>query len=139
MPVLTEQEVARVEGILLHDAAVAALNFGEREMAYTWLTTCWSCGHDMHVWMENLFGWATNTLPADGMRDAIARTFPAGALSSFGVLGVVTTKAGGTYCGFTCPCCGAVQGRHFLKQALGQKLLSGEVTGRWFGPIDTWA
>lgn len=132
----TGDEIARIEMTLFHDSAGAFLNEYEHDVIYSWLTTCWKCEHQMWVWFENVMGFQINSRQSFVFRPLIARSLPAKALASFGRFGFVTTAAGGTYRGFTCPCCDAVQGRHFLRQELYRHIVDGTIKATYFGGHD---
>jgi hypothetical protein len=91
---------------------------------FGWATSCWQCGVESYVWMDvNIAGPdITRESERADVREALLRNNPV----PHALIGKVTTKAGGTYLGFTCPWCHAVHGKHFLKIELYRKLLDDE-------------
>lgn len=90
---------------------------------YGWSHPCWNCEVPSYVWMEVLLGGPdiTPMCEATAVRRQLAKTND----TPHALIGQVSTKTGGTYRGFTCPWCHAVQGKHFLKIALYRALLDG--------------
>lgn len=102
------------------------------DLIYPWVTGCWSCGHTQWVWLVNgvfSLDHGNPTITAD--TTAAIRRQPGGSLQSIARIGRVTTKAGGTYYGFTCNACESVLGRHFLKLEAARQILDGTIV-KWF-------
>lgn len=120
-PLFTTDEAVRIRGALLRLSLPSESETELEDSFVAWDTSCWRCGELSRVWMENptFFGpLISEDCARSTVRDAATR---GGAPSA--LLGTVTTKAGGTYLGFTCPWCHAVQGRHFLRIELFRRVL----------------
>lgn len=119
-PLFTDAELARLRAGFMRDMAAPPEQGDLDVVIYTWVTSCWNCDVDVRVWMQAMFfeaGISASCLRADIRRD-LPDKGPAHAL-----IGEVTTKAGGSYLGFTCPWCHSVQGKHFLRLELYRRLL----------------
>lgn len=123
-PLFTPEEIAR-----LHSGFARTLVNPEEAdwldvVIYGWTTTCWQCDVDSYVWMSVvLFGPA---ITEDCLRPDIRRALAHTSATPHALIGTVTTKAGGTYLGFTCPWCHSVLGKHFLTIELYRRLLDNE-------------
>jgi hypothetical protein len=120
-PLFTDEELARLRTGFMRDMAAPPEQADLDVVICSWVTTCWNCDVDVRVWMQAMFfeaGIGASCLRAD-VRRGIPDKGPAHALISR-----VTTKAGGTYLGFTCPWCHSVQGKHFLRIDLYRRLLN---------------
>ena len=123
-PLFTEEEVARLRSGLLRSLVPPEEADWLNVNVYGWATTCWQCGVESYVWMDlDLMG---ATITSDCERADVRRELARTNLTPHALIGTVTTKAGGTYRGFTCPWCRAVLGKHFLTVELYRRLLDDE-------------
>lgn len=123
-PLFTEEETARLRSGFLRSLLPPDEQDSLTVSIFGWATTCWQCGVESYVWMDlDLTG---PTVTGDCERADIRRDLARSNLTPHALIGMVTTKAGGTYRGFTCPWCRAVHGKHFLKVELYRRLLDDE-------------
>ena len=125
-PLFTEEETARLRSGFLRSIVPPEEADWMTVSIFGWATTCWQCGIESYVWMDlDLTGpTVTSDCERPDVRRALALTNP----TPHALIGMVTTKAGGTYRGFTCPWCRAVHGKHFLKVELFRRLLDDETS-----------
>lgn len=117
----TADEKRRLQDIVLSAILIDDDLSWQDTPIFGWAQSCWKCAVPSYVWMEILLGAPDITPVCEmvGVRRQLAKTND----TPHALIGQVTTQAGGTYLGFTCPWCHAVQGKHFLRIALYRALL----------------
>lgn len=125
-PVFSAEEVRSLRDRFLRDLLYPAELDSLEVLVYAWATPCWKCSLDVYVWMN--LALLTPTIGADCLRADIRVALSKTNATPHALIGEVTTKAGGTYLGYTCPWCNAVQGKHFLTIDLYQRLLRDDNT-----------
>ncbi|SDH54699.1 hypothetical protein [Microbacterium sp. 77mftsu3.1] len=96
---------------------------------YAFTTVCWKCQTPSIVWFEQDF--VTLTIGERCLRSDVRREITEKFSTPLAHIGQVTTKAGGTYLGFTCNACHAVLGKHFLKVELCNLIAGGMRSNFW--------
>lgn len=123
-PTFTDEEMRRLQSMLVGALLIPDEPTWLTVPIYGWAHGCWKCEVPSYVWMEILLGGPdiTRTCEREDVRQELMRANR----TPHALIGQVTTQAAGSYRGFTCPWCHAVQGKHFLRLELFRRLVDGE-------------